>query len=81
MNVEGLNDRLPDRVRHILGDLKVDVESLASLTLCGNVNKLVVQVNGAPIDGNLLRDTQGLRQDDREQLRLLGRQLRDKFLR
>ena len=80
MKVEGLNDRLPDRVRHILGDLKVDVGSLTSLTLRGNVNKLVVQVNGVPIDGKLLRDT-GLRRDDRERLRVLGRQLRDKILR
>ncbi len=80
MKVEGLNDRLPERVRHILGDLKVDVGSLTSLTLRGTVNKLVVQVNGVPLDGKLLRDT-GLRRDDRERLRLLGRQLRDKILR
>jgi uncharacterized protein involved in outer membrane biogenesis len=80
MKVEGLNDRLPDRVRHILGDLQVDVGSLTSLTLRGTVNKLVVQVNGVPIDGKLLRDT-GLRRDDRERLRLLGRELRDKLLR
>ena len=80
MKVEGLNERLPDRVRHILDDLQVDVGSLTALSLRGTVNKLVVQVNGVPIDGKLFRDT-GLRRDDRERLRLLGRQLRDKFLR
>jgi hypothetical protein len=78
--VEGLHDRLPDRVRNILGDLKVDVGTLTSLTLRGDVNHLVLRVNGVPIDGNLLRSS-GLRQDDRERLRLLGRQLRDRLLR
>ena len=56
MKIEGLNDRLPDQARRILGDLKVDVGSLTSLTLRGTLNQMVVQVNGVPIDGNLLRD-------------------------
>jgi hypothetical protein len=80
MNVKGLNHRLPDRVRNILGDLQVDVGSLTALTLCGTVNKLVVQVNGVPIDGNLLRKA-GLRPDDRERIRKSLGQLRDKLLR
>jgi uncharacterized protein involved in outer membrane biogenesis len=80
LKVEGLHDRLPDRVRHILGDLKIDVGSLTSLTLRGDVNKLVLQVNGVPIDSNLLRSS-GIRHDDRERLRQLGRHLREQLLR
>ena len=81
MKVQGLNDRLPDRARHILGDLQVDVGSLTSLTLRGTVNQMVVQLNGVPIDGRCLRETVNSVRDDRDKLRLLGRQLRDKILR
>ena len=33
INLKGLTDRLPDRARRLLGDLKVDVGSVASLDL------------------------------------------------
>ena len=80
MKIEGLNERLPDKARRLLGDLKLDVGSLTSLTLRGTVNQMVVQVNGVPIDRNLLRESR-LRPDDRERLRQMGRQALDKFLR
>jgi uncharacterized protein involved in outer membrane biogenesis len=80
MKINGLNERLPDQARRILGDLKVDVGSLTSLTLCGTLNKMVVQVNGMPIDENRIRETR-LRPDDKERLRVLGRQYLDKLLR
>jgi uncharacterized protein involved in outer membrane biogenesis len=79
MKIEGLNERLPDKARRILGDLKLDVGSLTSLTLRGTVNQMIVQVNGVPIDRNLIRESR-LRPDDRERLRQFGRQL-DKILR
>src|SRR5262249_56068465 len=80
MRVEGLTDRLPDRARRILGDLNLDVGSLTSLTVSGTLNQIAVQVNGVPIDGSLFHES-GLRRDDRERLRQLGRQLRDRILR
>jgi hypothetical protein len=80
MKIEGLNERLPDRARRLLGDLKLDVGSLTSIVLRGTVNQMVVQVNGVPIDRNLLRETR-LRPDDREKIRQIGRQALDKFLR
>jgi AsmA protein len=80
MKIDGLNGRLPDRARRILGDLKVDVGSMTSLTLRGTLDQMVFQVNGVPIDRSSIRETR-LRPDDREQLRLLGRQLRDRILR
>jgi AsmA protein len=80
MKVEGLTNRLPDRTRRLLGDLNLDVGSLTSLTLRGTLNQMVVRINGVPLDGSLLRES-GLRREDRERLRLLGRQLRDRILR
>ena len=68
MKIEGLNDHLPDKARRILGDLKLDVGSLTALTLRGSLDQMVVQVNGVPIDGNLIRESR-LRPDDRERLR------------
>jgi AsmA protein len=80
MKIDGLNGRLPDRARRILGDLKMDVGSMRSLTLRGTLDQMVFQVDGVPIDASSVRETR-LRPDDREQLRLLGRQLRDRILR
>lgn len=80
MKISGLNERLPDQARRILGDLKLDVGSLTALTLRGTLNKMVLEVNGVPIDSNLAREPR-LRPDDRQKLRMLGRQLRDQFLR
>ena len=50
------------------------------VSLRGTVNRMVVQVNGVPIDRNLLRETR-LRPDDREKIRQIGRQALDRFLR
>jgi AsmA protein len=80
MKVEGLTDRLPGRARRVLNDLNLDVGSLTTLTLRGTLNQMAVQVNGVPINGSLLPEA-GLRRDDRERLRQLGRQLRDRLLR
>lgn len=80
MKISGLNERLPEQARRILGDMKLDVGSLTALTLRGTLDRMVLEVNGVPIDSNLVREPR-LRQDDRQKLRLLGRQLRDQFLR
>jgi AsmA protein len=80
MKISGLNERLPDQARRLLGELKLDVGSLTTLTVRGTLNRMVVQVNGVPIDANAVREP-SLRPDDRQRLRLLGRQLRDQLLR
>ncbi|HZW33316.1 MAG TPA: AsmA-like C-terminal region-containing protein [Isosphaeraceae bacterium] len=80
MKVEGLTGRLPERARRVLGELNLDVGSLTTLTLRGTLNQMAVQVNGVPIHGSMLQES-GPRRDDRERLRLLGRQLRDRLLR
>ncbi|MGP0069304.1 MAG: AsmA-like C-terminal region-containing protein [Isosphaeraceae bacterium] len=83
MKIQGLNDRLPDQARRILGDLKVDVGSLTSLTLRGSLQQMVVQLNGVPIDRRVIRDIRDIKlnREEKDQLKLLGRQLRDKYLR
>jgi AsmA protein len=82
MKIGGLKDGLPDQARRILGELKLDVRSLSSVALRGTLDRMVVQVGGVPIDTRRVGEARPrLRPDDREQLRLLGRQLRDEFLR
>jgi hypothetical protein len=82
MKIEGLRERLPDQARRILGELKRDAGSLTSLALRGKLDRMTVQVAGVPIDTRRLGDAPlRLKPSDREQLRILGRQLRDQLLR
>jgi uncharacterized protein involved in outer membrane biogenesis len=78
VNLSQLSDRLPDQARRILGELNVDLSSLRVLTLKGSVNKIVVGINGIPLDRDLLREA-GLKREDREKLRVLGRKLLDRL--
>jgi AsmA protein len=80
INLSGLNERLPDQARRILGDLNVNFQSLEMLTLQGSVNKLAVGVNGIALDRKLLRES-GLKREDREKLRAIGRKFLDDLVR
>jgi AsmA-like C-terminal region len=80
INLKGLTDRLPDKARRLLGDLNVDVGSLTILTLRGTVNQMVVQVNGVSLDRGLLKNA-GLKREDREKLRAVGRKFLDELTR
>jgi hypothetical protein len=80
INLKALADRIPDKARRLLGELKVDIGNLATLSLRGTVNQLVVQVNGVALDRNLLRES-GFKREDREKLRVLGRQFLDQLSR
>jgi AsmA protein len=80
INLAGLNDRLPEKARRILGELSVDLKSLQVLTLQGTVNQMVVRLNGISLDRDLLRDAK-LKREDREKLRVLGRKLLDDLVR
>jgi AsmA protein len=71
---------LSERARRFLSDIDVDINQLSTLTLRGTVDQMVVGVSGINLDRNTLRDN-GLRAEDREKLRLIGRQLRDKLIR
>lgn len=80
MQISGLDERLPDQARRLLGELKLDVGALTTLTVRGTLDRMVVQVNGIPIDSDLVGEPRS-RPDDRQRLRQLGRQLRDQLLR
>ena len=80
INLKGLTDRLPDKARRLLGDLNVELGSLTTLTLRGTVNQMVVQVNGVSINRGLLKDA-GLKREDREKLRAVGRKFLDQLTR
>jgi AsmA protein len=80
INLSGLNERIPDKARRILGDLNVNFQSLELLTLQGSVNKLAVRVNGVALDRSLLRES-GIPREDREKLRAIGRRFLDELVR
>ena len=80
IKVEGLADQLPQRARRILGNVDIKLGSVATLALKGDVNRIAVQLNGVPLDGDLFKDIK-IRKEDRDKLRNLGRQLRDEFFR
>jgi len=80
INLEALTERIPDKARRLLGELNLDIEGLTTLTLSGTVDQMVVRFNGTPLDRNLIRET-GLRREDREKLKVMGRQFLDKIVR
>ena len=80
IKLEAMMQRIPDTARRILGELNVDLKGSTSLTLSGTVDQMVVRVNGTPLDRNVLREN-GLRREDREKLKVLGRQFLDKIVR
>jgi hypothetical protein len=80
INLKTLTGRIPDKARRLLGELNVDLSTLATLTLRGTVNQMVVQVNGVSLDRGLFRES-GLKKEDRQKLRLMGRQLLDQLSR
>jgi AsmA-like C-terminal region len=80
INLSGLTDRLPEKARRLLGDLNVELGALTTLTLRGTVNQMVVQVNGVSLDRGVLKKA-GLKREDREKLRVLGRQFLDQLAR
>ncbi len=63
INLSGLNDRLPDKARRFLSDLNVDLKNAQSPHTPGNVNKMVVQLNGVSLDRDLLREA-GIRRQE-----------------
>jgi AsmA protein len=80
INLAGLNDRLPEQARKILGELSSELQSLRLLTLQGTVDRMVVRLNGISLDRDLFRDVK-LKREDREKLRVLGRKLLDDLVR
>ncbi len=80
INLKSLVDRVPDKARRVLAELNVELDTLAAVTLRGNVNQMIVQVNGVPLDRRRLRDSTFTR-EDRAKLRVMGRQILEQLTR
>jgi AsmA protein len=79
VKVEGLSERIGDQARRFLGGLDIDLKSLTSFRLSGNVDRVAITLNPGADGRSPIQDL--LSPDDRERLRVLGQRLRDKVLR
>ena len=80
MSLDGLADRVPDRARQWLAELDLDLDKLSSLRLKGTVDDLDVSVMGRSLDST--QSAEGLlSHPDRQRLKTLGREIRDRLLR
>jgi hypothetical protein len=80
INVDSLTSRIPARALRFLQEIDLDVEKVSTLELNGNLDHLLVQVDGEPLDLGASGDRSGHR-DDRERLRAVGRKLLDRVVR
>ena len=79
VKIERFSDRLEEQARRFLSGLDIDLKSLTRLRLSGSVDHVAITLNpgagGRPPLENLLTP------EDRDRLRVLGRQFKDKLLR
>jgi len=80
MGLDGLADRVPDRARRLLADLDVDLEGLSTLRLSGTVDDLTVTVSSQNPDASSAVDRL-LEGRDKQRLKMIGQELRNKLLR
>ncbi len=80
VKLEKLGERVPDQARKFLSGLDLDLSKLTSLHLEGTVDQVAIRSNAIGPDGRSRLDGL-LTPDDRQRLKLLGRQFRDKLLR
>lgn len=74
-----LAERLPIQARNLLAELQIEVSDLADVRIGGDVDSLVVTVDGVTLHPNDPSDQTSLRLEDRERLREIGRRLRDRI--
>ncbi len=80
VRLAGLAQRIPEQARRFVNDLDLDLDSLAFLRLSGTVDRVsVTAASSATARGVPLE--QLIRPDNRDRLKALSRQLRDKLLR
>ncbi|MDR3618683.1 MAG: AsmA-like C-terminal region-containing protein [Paludisphaera borealis] len=80
MSLEGLADRVPDRARRLLADLDVDLDGLSTLRLSGTVDDLTVSLT-TPKPGPSSAVNHLLDRQDKQRLKMIGQELRDKLFR
>jgi len=80
VKLDGVVDRLPEHARKFIGGLDLDLNSLTSLRLRGNVDRVAITAAGATANGHSPLE-QIIGPEDRERFKVLGRQFRDKLMR
>lgn len=80
VKLQGISGRLSEKAQKLLSGLDLDLGSLTSLHLSGNVNQVEVSYSGGAKDGRPVLERL-LVPEDRERLRVLSRQVRNKLLR
>lgn len=80
MKLDGLVEKVPEKARQFLSGLDVDLSTLTSVRLSGNVDKveLSLQRSAAP-RGPAVESL--FTKEERERIKVLGKRLRDKVLR
>ncbi len=71
---------VPDRARRLLADLEIDLQELSTLRLSGTIDDLTVTVTSLNPDAGAAADHL-IDGTDKQRLRQLGENLRDRFLR
>ncbi len=79
VKLDGVVDRLPEQARKFIGGLDLDLNSLASLRLRGNVDRVTITTGTTAHGRSPLEQIIG--PEDRDRLKVLGREFRDKLLR
>lgn len=73
---ELLTDKIPSKARNFLAEMSIDLSPLTDVKVHGTVNSLILNIADVP-----LNDENGRPHDDRQRLREIGRQLRDRIRR
>ena len=76
---EGLPERVGEQARKLLSGLDIDLKFFTSIRLSGNVDRVAITLNPGANGRSTIDKV--LTTEDRDKLRVLGRQLKDKLLR
>jgi hypothetical protein len=80
MTLDGLVEKVPEKARQFLSGLDVDLSTLTSVSLRGNVEKVEVSVQRSAARRGPAAESM-FTKEERERIKVLGRRLRDKVLR
>ncbi|MFO0890296.1 MAG: AsmA-like C-terminal region-containing protein [Isosphaeraceae bacterium] len=80
VKLDGVAGRLPEKAREYLSGLDLDVNTLTSLHLTGTVDRVAIRPMGVGPNGRAAID-RVITPQERQRLKVLGRQIRDKLLR
>ena len=80
MKLDGLVEKVPEKARQFLSDLDVDLSTLTSVSLRGNVDHVDLSFQRSGVRRGPAAESL-FTKEERERIKVLGRRLRDKVLR